>query len=136
MNENDAPGLFDRLDPNSSIRAGPRENDREIIPSLRRKRTEKQIDRGSLPAGLLELGKRKVLIGNGHLPVGRDHIDMLCFELNPIRYLGDGHLRPGREDGGQLALMRRVKMDDDNEGRVDVVRQVLEKLLQGVHAAG
>ena len=136
LNQNDAPGLLDRLDADGPVRTGARKNDGEVVAPLRRERAEEEIDRRALPARLVELGDRQMLVGRQKLPVGRNDIDVARFEGHAAGDLRHRHSRSGRENAGKLALVPGIEMHDDNESRVDIVRQTFEKHLQGVNAPG
>ena len=97
---------------------------------------KEKIDRRALPARLVELGDRQMLIGRQQLPIGRNDIDVARFNGRAAGNLGHRHSGPSGENAGKLALVRRIEMHDNNESGVDVVRQAFEKHLQGVDASG
>ena len=103
---------------------------------LSRKRSEKQIDRRTLPARLVELGDREMMVGRTKLPVGRDDIDVARLDGRQAGNLGHRHFRSSGKDVGKFALATRIEMDDNNERGLDVVREALEKHLEGVDASG
>ena len=136
LDQNDAAGFLDRLDAHRPIRAGARKNNGEVVATLGRERTEEKIDWRALPARLVELGGRQVMIGSTELPIGRNDIDMTRFNGSEAGNLGHRHSRASGENVGKLALVPRIEMHDNNESGVDVVRQAFEKHLQGVDASG
>ncbi len=135
LDDNDAARFLYRLYADRAVRSRPREDDGEIVAPLRRQRAEKEVYRRPLPARFVEFGERQVLVGEEKLPVRRDDVDVPGFEAGAPGDLGDRHPGAGRENGRQLALMRRIEMHDNDKGRVDVVRQDLEEALQRVYAA-
>ena len=130
------PASLTALMPNGSVRAGAGKNDGEVVASLGGERTEEKIDRRALPARLVELGDREMVIGRTKLPVGWDDIDVARFNRRQASNLGHRHFRPSGENIGELALALRVEMHDNHESGVDVVGQTFEKHLQRVDAAG
>ncbi len=136
LRDDDAAGLLDRLDSDRAVRSRAGQDDGEIVAPLRGERAEKEVDRRPLPARFVEFGERQVPVGHEQLAVGRDDIDVPRFERGSTGHLGDRHLGAHREDGGQVALMLGVEMNDNHEGGVHPVGQALEELLQRMHAAG
>ena len=80
LDQDYAAGLLDRLDADGPVRAGARKNNGEIVAMLGRERTEKKIDWRPLPARLVELGDREMMVGRTELPVRRDDIDVARFD--------------------------------------------------------
>jgi hypothetical protein len=76
-----------------------------------------------------------MMVGDDELPVGWNDIDMTRFKAHAASDLSHLHSSPSREDVGKFALVRRIEMYDNNEGRVDIIRQTFEKHLQGVNTA-
>jgi hypothetical protein len=134
LDENDASGLFDRLDADRAVRPGAGKDDREVVAALRCERPEEKIDRGAVPPRLVELGEREVLVGDQELAVGGNNIDAARLETDASGHLGHRHAGSSRKDIRQFALVLGVEVDDDNKRRIDVVRQSREKHLQRMNA--
>ena len=136
LNQDSAACLLDRLDAERAVRARSRQHDREVVAPLGRERAEEEIDRRAPPAGLLELGDLQMLVLDAQLTIGGNDVDMARMNPLPATNLSDRHFGSRGENIWQLALVFRIEMDDDDEGRVDLVRQTLEEHLERANAAG
>ena len=72
-----------------------------------------------------------MLVGHQELPVGRNDIDVARFNRRTAGNLGHRHSRASGQNAGKLALAPGIKMHDNNEGRVDIVRETFEKTSAG-----
>ena len=130
------PASLTALMPRDPSDPAPENTMAKLLPAFRGERAEEEIDRRPLPARLVELGDRQMMVGRTQLPVGRNNIDVARLHGREAGDLRHRHPRPGGENAGKFALARGIKMHNDNESRVDVVWETFEKHLQGVDAAG
>src|SRR5436305_10876024 len=91
LHQDDPTCFLDCFHANTAIGPGTGENNRKGIFLLRRQGPEQQIDWGSLTARLLELERRKLLIGDLKASVWWNDIDVVGFERHGALDLRDGH---------------------------------------------
>jgi hypothetical protein len=84
---------------------------------------------------LVKFGCCDLMVDHFETAVGRDHVDMVRFQLLPVRHLDHRHLCARREDARQFAAAIGVEVHDDNERRAGIRRYRGEKCLQGAYTA-
>ena len=67
--------------------------------------------------------------------IGRRHVDVRGLERLPVGGLRDGQRRPAREHVREQAAVSREQVEDDDDGGVDVGRQLLEHVAERERAA-
>lgn len=117
LGEGNAALLLDRLQAQGSIRRRPRQDDPDRLTfPIERQRTEERVDGHVRPASLPAAGEREDPVRDGHVRVGRDHVDMIGLNPHAVLHLDD-RLR-GRlgQDLRQHALMSGIQMLDQDKG--------------------
>src|SRR5262245_46516001 len=89
-----------------------------------------------MAARLVELHRGNFVIGDPQAAVGRDDIDMVCFETRCPFDLRDRQAGTSREYSGEVTLDVGVEMDDHHEDSSDLVGQRLKKGLQRLNPPG
>ena len=134
LHQDDAAGFLDRLDADGAVGAGAGQDDGdEAVAMLLGQRAEEEVDRRAQPARLLEGPRRDRVVGDNQAAVGRDDVNVIVLELRRLPDLGDRHFRACAENAGELAAEFRVEMEDDDEGRIRLLGQRLEKALESFH---
>ena len=67
---------------------------------------------------------------------GRDHVDVVGLDLQPVLGLRDRHGRRALQQLDQHALVRGVEVLDDDEGHAAVLGHAAEELLERLQPAG
>jgi len=75
-------------------------------------------------------------VGDPHVDVGRDDVDLVGFDAHAFSDLHDGHLAMGSEQFGQKAVVARREMLDDDESETELGGEAFEKLGAGLEPAG
>ncbi len=88
LRESHAAFRFDRFEPDRPVRRRTGKYDADgPFPLVLRERFEKEINRPLRPASLTSRGKLQHAPGDGHVPVGRNDINMIGLDAQILRYL-------------------------------------------------
>ena len=129
------PASLTALIPTDPSEPAPERTMAKSSPRCAASERKNKINRRALPARLLELSGRQMVIGREKLTIGRDDVDVARFKSNTAGDLRHRHSRASRKNAGQLALVLRIEMHDNNEGGVDILRETFEEHLQSVNAS-
>ena len=132
------PALFlDGPKPHRAVGAHAGEDDANalILPVLGQ-RAEEEIDGETKPPGGSRLEEVQDTVEDGHIPVGRDHIDAVRLDTHPVPDLEHLHARRALEKFGHDTLVRRVQMLDDDKGQAAFFRHMPQELFQRLQSAG
>jgi hypothetical protein len=99
-------------------------------------RTEQKIDRRSPAARLVEMQRLDLVINYLQSAVRRNDIDVVGLQSLTLTDLHNGHPGARRDNARHFALMRRIKMHDDDKGCAGAHRQRAEEVLQRLNTAG
>ncbi len=103
--------------------------------SSARERKKKSIGRRS-PRGAAGSKQVQRPVEDGHVLVGRDHVDVVRLDLHAVPDLDDLHGGGALEQLHHDPLVGRVQVLDDDEGHAASRGHVLQEQLQGLQAAG
>ena len=115
--------------------AGKNHADAVLLPVLGQG-AEEEINRQTQSARRRRFEQVQHPVQDGHVLVGRDHIDAVRLDPRAVLDLDDLHAGGALEQFGHDALVRRVQVLDDDKGHAAVLRHMPQKLLQGLQPAG
>ena len=107
LDEDDAAGFLDRADTERAVRSGAAEDHGEAVAELFGKRTEKQIDRRAAAARLVEFARGNLVIDHLQLPIRRNDIDVVGFEMLSRRDFDHRHVGARSDDVNEFATVLR-----------------------------
>jgi hypothetical protein len=73
---------------------------------------------------------------DGDARVGRNNVNSIGRDFDAVPRFDNGNVCVAPKQLRKLALMVRVQMLDEDEGHACVSREVLEKIIEGLEAAG
>jgi len=97
-------------------------------------RSKEKINRGPVPARLLELRCRNMRIGYTQSAVRRDDVNVIGLQLLLGTDLQYRHACSGAYDARQLTLDVRVEVKYYDERGPGILGQTFEQRLQGLHS--
>jgi hypothetical protein len=101
-----------------------------------RQGTEEEINRQAQSARRNRFEQVQDPMQDGHVLIGRDHINAIRLDQGTILDLDHFHARVALEELGHDAFARRVQMLDDDKGHATVPWHVTQEMLQGLESAG
>jgi hypothetical protein len=127
--QHDAARFLDGLRADGAVGAAAREDHRESVAVAPRERAEEHVDRGPLPARLLESGSADGGIADLQLAIRGDDVYgvLLQLELLIVPDFDDVHRGVAREDRCELAFVMRGEVQHHDVGESEVVRQDVEE---------
>ena len=134
----DHPGLFlDGPEAQRAVGAHAREDDADapLLPVVGQG-AEEEIDRQAQAPGRRRVEQVQHPVQDGHVLVGRDHVDVVRLDLHPVLDLDDRHGGGALEQLHHDALVRRVQVLDDDKGHAALLRHVAQEQLQRLQPAG
>ncbi len=75
------------------------------------------------------------IMQNREILVGRDHVNVVGFDLHPVPDLDDGHGGSVLQQLGQDALVGWIQVLDDHKGQTASFRHMPKKLLKRLQSA-
>ena len=137
LGESQAAFRLDGPQSTSAIGGGSGEDDADGRAfAVFRQRNEEVIDGQMPPAVIVAFGQAQDAALDGHVGVGRDHVDAIGLDGHAAGDFVDRHFRGSRENLAERALVRRVHVLDQYERHAGVVWQRLEQGGEGFQAAG
>ncbi len=137
LHDGDAALFLDPRQTHGAVGAGAGQHDRDRALAVHLGQgAEEQVDRHVLAARTLQLLDDQEAIHHRQVHVGRDHVDVAGFDLDPRGHLHHRHAGGALEDRCGRARMLGRQVQDDDEGHLVGRRHVLEQALQGGQAAG
>ena len=134
----DHPGLLlDGPQAQRAVGAHPRQDDADA-PGLAviGQGAEEEIDRQAQAPGRRRFEQVQHPVQDGHVFVGRDHIDAVRCDLLAVPDLDDRHGGGALEQLHHDALVGRVQVLDDDKGHAAACRHVPQKQLQRLEPPG
>jgi hypothetical protein len=137
LREGEAAGRFDLAYPERAVRARPRQDDANgMRPLDRGERTQKVID-GVMRTTVVRAGRdRQDAVGNGEVGVRLNDVDVVRRDLHAVHRVDHRHGGVGPQQFTQPALIVRIEMLDDDEGKAGLRRQGGDQLRQRAQPAG
>jgi hypothetical protein len=132
LDEDQPATLLDRARADGAVAATAGQQDGESVAVRHGERPEERINRGTLSAGLIERRRTDGRIRNFELSIRGNHVHVIPLQrhLLAIANLDDRHRRPAAENRGELALVVRCEVHDDDVGNPEIGSHTFEKLLQ------
>ena len=135
LDENDAAGFLHRAHTQRAVRSGAAEDDGKAVAELFGKRPEEQIDGRAVAARLVEFARRNFVIDHLQLPIRRNDIDVVGFEMLACGDFDDRHAGARSDDVNEFAAVLGIEMHDDDKSRTGIVRQRGEQGHQSPNSA-
>ena len=106
LGNGDAPGALDFTHPDRAVAGGSREDDadRPVLGVLGQ-RTEKRVHRHVLRAVFRPGQQAQLALGDPHVHVGRDHVNVIDLHLHALGHLDDRHLAMGPQQLGKAFVL-------------------------------
>jgi len=136
LHEDNSRALLDGCQAERSVASHPRQNHADgQVMAVVGQGTQEEVHRQAQPARLRRGAQVQYSMQDGHVLVGRDHIDAVGPDLGVVFGLHDRHGGAPLEQRRQYTLARRVQVLNDNKGHADRFRHVAQELLQGFKAS-
>ncbi len=115
-------------EPQRAVRAHAREeNANAALATVVGQRAEEEVDREPQPPPCGGHEKVEDAIDDRQVPVRRDHVDVAGLHTRTLLRLDDGEGRHAGEQPRQQALVRRIHVLNDHEGRTALWWHVLQE---------
>lgn len=137
LRKRDAAFALDHLQPECAVGGRSGQNDADRLRSgIRSQRPEEVVDGHMLPPHGRPGEQLEGIVGDHHVGVGRDHVNMVGLHLHAVADLQDWHRAAFRKQFRQQAFVLRIQVLHEHEGHPGVPAEVPQESGKRFQAAG
>ena len=137
LHERDAAGAENRAQSQSAVGSGTGEDDADgMLPLILGQGAQEGVNGHAVPTRLFRHRELQGAVEDGHIAIGRNHIDAVRRHHHAVLRLRHGHDSAALQDFGEKAGVAWIEVRHQYEGHADVARNLAEELLEGLETAG